>query len=71
MLISSPSSARWCKPPAPRRCAPPPRAAAKEVCVVGGGIGGLVAAAKLAKEGLNVTLLEQSDEVRSVNGWLN
>lgn len=35
----------------------------KEVVVVGGGIGGLVTAAKLAKAGLRVTLCEQGPKL--------
>ena len=42
---------------------PKNRRAAKSAIIVGGGIGGLVTAGKLAKEGLQVTLLEQNEQV--------
>ena len=42
---------------------PTSRRAAKSVIIVGGGIGGLVTAGKLAREGLQVTLLEQNEQV--------
>ena len=39
------------------------RAAEKHVVVIGGGIGGLIAARECAKVGMRVTVLEASDAV--------
>jgi hypothetical protein len=39
----------------------------KKAVVIGGGIGGLVTAGRLARDGLDVTLLEQNSEVSPVD----
>ena len=39
------------------------RSGPKRAIIVGGGIGGLVTAGRLAKEGFSVILLEQNEEV--------
>jgi heterodisulfide reductase subunit A-like polyferredoxin len=54
------------RPTRPRhrhRCSVTTNAASKEAVVIGAGIGGLVAACKLAQQGLKVTILEQNSEV--------
>lgn len=47
------------------RCSVGCRAHGPHVAVIGGGVGGLVAAGKLAKTGVHVTLLEKNDQVCS------
>ncbi|TYS17141.1 FAD-dependent oxidoreductase [Rossellomorea vietnamensis] len=44
-------------------------AMSKSVCVIGAGVGGLTAAAYLAKEGCKVTVIEKSTTVGGSAGW--
>src|SRR5262245_61030169 len=46
-------------------------AAAGRAIVVGGGIGGLAAAAGLRRAGIEVVVLEQADAVREIGGGLS
>lgn len=57
-VTASAASARAAEPGAPAAAG-----AGKSAIVVGAGVGGLVVAGRLAKEGVRVTLLEQNDRV--------
>jgi phytoene dehydrogenase-like protein len=41
----------------------------KSVCIIGAGVGGLTAAAYLAKEGYKVSVLEKATTVGGSAGW--